>query len=564
MAVFPYAVFLMAFSLPLQCMPLRAAPTINTTYGPVSGLVTVLGSNKTVIRYLGIPFAKAERFEYPVPPNEWTTTLHANKTDKICPQPHLPARKFKVALMSEDCLQLAVYVPGNATESSQLAVMLWIHGGGYDRGDIIEYDGSILATEGNVIVVTAAYRLGVFGFLSANGDNLKGNYGMMDQIEAMKWVNKNIARFGGDPNRVTIFGESAGGYSVALLMLSPLASGLYQNVIMESGTAVALSASLERDEANFRARSFAKAIGCEITSLKDCAKQKTVQEILDAQIKISLQLYFLSMAPVVDGYFLPDSPLKLVQSGKFNKSNIMIGVTQDDGSVFAVYILANKEVSKGIPRSLFKEAIKNQTWTRNQNTHLSELIIYRYTDWYNATDPYLLRQRYLDVNTDANFKAPAILSANAFVKKAAPTYFYQLEKAPKIYPGYPEIPWTGIYHGADVFYIFGGPFLVDKNLTTDADMKLSKDIIALWTNFARTGNPNNPTLVGTIWPQYTADTEEYMGINLNMTVRSQMRPEKMAFWNELVPSIEETIKPTTSSHIPMTTEQTADKKGIST
>ena len=194
MAVFSYAVFLMAFSLLLQCMSLKAAPTINTTYGPVSGLVTVLGSNKTVISYLGIPFAKAERFEYPVPPNEWTTTLHANRTDKICPQPHLPASKFKVALMSEDCLQLAVYVPGNATESTQLAVMLWIHGGGYDRGDIIEYDGSILATEGNVIVVTAAYRLGVFGFLSANGDNLKGNYGMMDQIEAMKWVNKNIAR----------------------------------------------------------------------------------------------------------------------------------------------------------------------------------------------------------------------------------------------------------------------------------------------------------------------------------------------------------------------------------
>ena len=155
--------------------------------------------------------------------------------------------------------------------------------------------------------------------------------------------------------------------------------------------------------------------------------------------------------------------------------------------LWSFFFSANRDVSKGIPKSLFKEAIKNQTWTRNQNTHLSELINYQYTDWYNATDPYLLRQRYLDVNTDANFKAPAILSANAFIKKAAPTYFYQLEKAPKIFPGYPEIPWTGIYHGADVFYIFGGPFLVDKNLTSDADMKLSKDIIALWTNFARTG-----------------------------------------------------------------------------
>ena len=136
---------------------------------------------------------------------------------------------------------------------------------------------------------------------------------------------------------------------------------------------------------------------------------------------------------------------------------------------------------------MFKEAIKNQTWARNQDSRLHELIIYQYTDWLNVTDPYLLLQRYLDVNTDASFKAPAILSANAFVKKQAPTYFYQLEKAPKVFPGFPTIPWTGVYHGADVFYVFSGPFIVDKNLTTDTDKKLSKDIMTLWTNFAKTG-----------------------------------------------------------------------------
>ena len=197
MAVPSSAVFFMVFSMLLLCVSSKTAPTINTTYGPVRGAVTVLGSNKTVIRYLGIPFAKAERFEYPVPPDKWTKTLYANRNTKICPQPRQfpqPATKFKIPLMNEDCLQLAVYVPGNTTDSSALAVMLWIHGGGYIYGDIIDYDGSILATEGNVIVVTAAYRLGVLGFLSSNSDDLKGNYGMLDQIEAMKWVNKNIAR----------------------------------------------------------------------------------------------------------------------------------------------------------------------------------------------------------------------------------------------------------------------------------------------------------------------------------------------------------------------------------
>ena len=182
-------------SLYLCCGFSVASVVINTTYGPVNGSVISLSTNRTVITYLGIPFAKAERFEYPVPPDKWTSTLQANKTDKICPQPSLPGTPpSRLSLMSEDCLLLNVYVPGNATSNSQLAVMLWIHGGAYIIEDTTFYDGSVLATEGNVIVVTTAYRLGVLGFLSSNSGNLKGNYGMLDQIEAMKWVNKNIER----------------------------------------------------------------------------------------------------------------------------------------------------------------------------------------------------------------------------------------------------------------------------------------------------------------------------------------------------------------------------------
>ena len=179
---------------------------VNTTYGPINGSVISLSTNNTVITYLGIPFAKAERFEYPVPPDKWTSILQANKIDKICPQPTLPGSPpSRLSLMSEDCLLLNVYVPGNATSNSQLAVMLWIHGGAYIIEDTTSYDGSVLATEGNVIVVTAAYRLGVLGFLSSNSDNLKGNYGMLDQIEAMKWVNKNIDRW---VSRLLLFSPS--------------------------------------------------------------------------------------------------------------------------------------------------------------------------------------------------------------------------------------------------------------------------------------------------------------------------------------------------------------------
>ena len=193
-----YSVFAsLLYFLALSFFPFRrysvASTIVTTTYGPVNGSVISLSTNKTVITYLGIPFAKAERFEYPVPPDDWTSTLQANRIDKICPQPNL--RPNKLPLMSEECLLLSVYVPANARSSSALPVMLWIHGGAFILGDTLGYDGSVLATEGNVIVVTAAYRLGVFGFLSSNSDNLKGNYGMLDQIEAMKWVNKNIERY---------------------------------------------------------------------------------------------------------------------------------------------------------------------------------------------------------------------------------------------------------------------------------------------------------------------------------------------------------------------------------
>ena len=138
---------------------------------------------------------------------------------------------------------------------------------------------------------------------------------------------------------------------------------------------------------------------------------------------------------------------------------------------------------------MFIEAIKNRTWARDQNSQILDLLIYEYTDWSNATDPFLLRQQLIDINTDANFKAPTIQSANSFVKKNSPTYLYQLEKAPKSFGiGFPPIPsWWGIFHGADLGYTFGSPLLMPKNFTTAAEVKFSKEIMTLWTNFAKTG-----------------------------------------------------------------------------
>ena len=172
------------------------APTVMTTYGPVSGTVLKISTNKTVKSYLGIPFAQAKRFEYPVPPDTWTETLHANATRSVCPQLVMQGTEYQRPLFNEEhCLMLSVCIPEDATSGSRLAVMLWIHGGAFLSGDTLSFNGAVLATEGNVIVVVAAYRLAALGFLSSRSSGLRGNYGMMDQVEAMKWVNKNIARY---------------------------------------------------------------------------------------------------------------------------------------------------------------------------------------------------------------------------------------------------------------------------------------------------------------------------------------------------------------------------------
>ncbi|XP_073242488.1 acetylcholinesterase-like [Porites lutea] len=539
------------------------APTVTTTYGPVSGTVTQLPTNKTVKSYLGIPFAQAKRFEDPVPPNKWTSTLHANATRSVCPQHVLQGTEYQRPLFNEEhCLMLSVYIPENATSGSRLAVMLWIHGGAFLSGDTLSFNGAVLATEGNVIVIVAAYRLAALGFLSSRSSGLRGNYGMMDQVEAMKWVNKNIASFGGDPDKVTIFGESAGGASVGLLMLSPLARGLFQNAIMQSGTAAVLWAVQERNEADSVARHFAKLLGCDESSLKQCAKKKTFQEITDAQSQIYPKEHVLTFCPVVDGYFLPDSPLKLLKAGNFSARNVMVGVTREDGSIFLAPIpgfVKALNVLNGISREVFKEQIKNRVWTRPQTKKSEDLLIYEYTDWSNASDPIVLRKQFIHLLTDSYFKAPAVESADLLVKKQLPTYFYQLEIAPKINFGVPIPDWYGIFHGADIFYTFGFPLLSQKNLTTETEIIFSKKFMTLWSNFAKTGNPNSPTPLEITWPQYKAEREEYAGLGANLTVRSKIRPEKMALWNEFLPeqflALEE---PTTQSSKLATAEAMSD------
>merc|ERR1711936_330322 len=217
---------------------------VHTKYGDVKGCLNSTTDGPPIATFLGIPFAKPPtgklRFKEPQPPESWNGTRDASNFGKRCMQLRTAFKEGDIShLISEDCLYLNVYVRPVATVMPSIPVMVWIHGGGYTTGSgsVPFYNGSRLAERG-VIVVTINYRLGVFGYMSTEDDVMPGNYGMMDQIAALKWVRDNIGFFGGDSNQVTIFGESAGGSSVSLLTMSPLGKGLFRRATMESGASL--------------------------------------------------------------------------------------------------------------------------------------------------------------------------------------------------------------------------------------------------------------------------------------------------------------------------------------
>ncbi|NXE19870.1 SASB hydrolase, partial [Ardeotis kori] len=228
-------------------------PEVVTKYGSVRGYqFKVDAAERSVNVFLGLPFAKPPvgllRFSEPQPPEPWEGVRDATSYPPMCLQDKeqgqyfsdmITNRKEKVPLqVSEDCLYLNVYTPISTGKEEKLPVFVWIHGGGLYFGAASSYDGSALAAFDNVVVVTIQYRLGILGYFSTSDKHARGNWGYLDQVAALRWIQENIIRFGGDPGSVTIVGESAGGISVSALVLSPLAKGLFHKAISESGTAI--------------------------------------------------------------------------------------------------------------------------------------------------------------------------------------------------------------------------------------------------------------------------------------------------------------------------------------
>ncbi|XP_047666342.1 neuroligin-1 isoform X2 [Tachysurus fulvidraco] len=581
-------------------------PVVTTAYGKLRGFKKELNNEilGPVIQFLGVPYAAPptgeRRFQPPEPPTPWNDVRNATHFGPVCPQSVVEGRLPDVMLpvwftnglevvstfvqeQSEDCLFLNIYVPtedGPLTKKqnddlgdndgaedediresgSPKPVMVFIHGGSYMEGTGNMFDGSILASYGNVIVITVNYRLGVLGFLSTGDQAAKGNYGLLDQIQALRWTSENIAFFGGDPLRITVFGSGAGASCVNLLTLSHYSEGnrwsnstkgLFQRAIAQSGTALS-SWAVSFQPAKY-ARMLARKVGCDYQDtmeLVECLQKKDYKELVEQDIQPAR--YHIAFGPVIDGDVIPDDPQILMEQGEFLNYDIMLGVNQGEGLKFVELVV---DGDSGVQANDFDYAVSSFVddlygYPEGKDV-LRETIKFMYTDWADRHNPETRRKTLLALFTDHQWVAPAVATADLHSSFGSPTYFYafyhhcQTEQVPA---------WADAAHGDEIPYVFGLPMIGPTELFpcnfSKNDVMLSAVVMTYWTNFAKTGDPNQPVPQDTkfihtkpnrfeevAWTRYNQKEQLYLHIGLKPRVKEHYRANKVNLWLELVPHL---------------------------
>ncbi|PKN70618.1 MAG: hypothetical protein CVU54_04460 [Deltaproteobacteria bacterium HGW-Deltaproteobacteria-12] len=478
--------------------------------GPICGKV-----EEGMRIFLGIPYAAPPvgelRWKPPQEVASWSQVKSYTDFGPSCPQPKQhDSGKFK-----EDCLYLNVWT-NSETLKKRLPVMVWVHGGAFNFGSAAqpEYNGKNLAQKG-VVVVTINYRLGPLGFLahpllskeSVHGTS--GNYGLLDQIAALKWVQKNIAAFGGDPDRVTIFGQSAGSRSVSLLLISPMSAGLFHRAIAESGGPIIgseyLAPAFNGNMANVSKMSqkLTAKLGCDkAPDVLAAMRAKSAQEWVEAaDCKTDLfddeALFF---APVFDGFVLPKKPLAAF-SGRQHDVPVIVGSTRNEGNL---YLADEKDLSVEKYTSFLKSRFAD-----NYKKALEIFPAHSAKDVAEAID---------SVVTVAANAQPARYVAQSMERKKSKAYLYQFTRRPDT----ALARKLGVHHGAELAYIFGN--LSKAEGYDDIDKDLSNKMMNYWVNFAKTGNPNGKHLP--YWPAYQSKTE------LNLEFSDTIRTNKHLFQKE--------------------------------
>ena len=532
-------------TLPTDANTILKPPRAEVEQGRLSGLWQKTDEDLLAV-FRGVPFAAPPlgrlRWAAPASPLPWSNEKDGTEFGAQCMQssslslfteslvrgqglPESEAQAVISALasrtpppMSEDCLFLNL-TTSNMVPAKNLPVMVWFHGGSHQTGNASSptYQSTKLPQQG-IVLVTANYRLGPFGYLahpalSANDPNgVSSNYGILDQIAALRWIQDNIVAFGGDPNNVTIFGESAGAQAVSELMASPLADRLYHKAIMQSGVYSWHPIGLKH---GFRGIPSAEVIGQSFFALNglatmtaSAAELRAISSDAILNAAISDRRFLGAFLPVADGYVQPDRVLNLILDEKTAPVPILLGYNADEGSLFYQWYQRATRMNHEFPNELparlarFREVFSDDAEMLIQAYGLDEPERYKYGE--------------ADMLGDDSYGVHTRLLADAHAMRELPVYVYQFRRTP------PRVGQTaGAHHAAEIPFVFDTHYLP----LNPTGKRLTDTMVAYWTNFAKYGDPNSDAIPE--WPAYDTKTKRWMILDNEISVEANVRKEKL-------------------------------------
>jgi para-nitrobenzyl esterase len=505
-------------------------PVVLTRQGALEGDI---GPHEVCV-FRGVPYARPPvdelRFRAPEPPSIWVGTRSARTFGPSAVQ---DARIMPdVGRCSEDSLFVNVWTP--AVDHSKRPVMVWLHGGGFHFGSSAQemYDGANLARRGNVVVVSLNYRLGALGFaylrdlLGRHASRVDANNGLRDQIAALRWVKDNIEAFGGDPENVTLFGESAGAMSLGVLLAAPSARGLFRRAIAQSGAA---HHALSLEHASQVAARFMRALGASAEQ-PEALWRSTPEAIVAAQHTCAAEVVELgpegkrlpqtgvTLLPVVDGDVLPEYPLTAIQAGCANEVELLIGTNVDEWNYF---LFLTDPKKRGIDDA---ELLK--VCERRLPGHGSKAVeLYRNT----LGEQVPAWRIFTALETDRTFWAPALRLAEAQAQHNARTFMYLFDYTSPLFQAE-----MGSCHALEIPFVFGGlatPFGRAFAGESPVAHGLSQAMLSAWTGFARSGDPSHEGLGA--WAPYESQVRHTMRLGEQRGLVSDPRPALRPFWDAL-------------------------------
>ena len=487
---------------------------VETTVGKVRGAQE---TKTATCGWRGIPYAAPPvgelRFRSPQPAPAWEGVLDANTFGDRCMQKGIMDLADPPG-ESEDCLYLNVWRPA---KSGRFPVMVWIHGGGYTggSGNLL---GDRLSQAGDVVVVSINYRLNIFGFLAhpelrkADPHNATGGQGSLDQVAALKWVQENIENFGGDKNNVTIFGESAGGWSVCTMLATPLARGLFHRAILESG---GCEISRDLEEGYTFTREVAAALGCEFDDVQ-CLRALSAEELL---AKSPQGVMGVDYIPHHDGYLLTDTPLSMIRAGDFNNVPFLAGSNRDE---FGRMESLKPRLYYSMPSGYKKRVISEYDFSEEEAQNLVELYP---LDQFGGRPV----NAFVQMHADRGLACSTYRGLLAASERQPSVYLYRFD-----YDDQRFGKIMGSFHGLEISFVFGtlsdifGVKLFN-NRNIGPARELSRIVQGYWVNFARNGDPNGPGLPE--WPAFSPGSQKLQVLDVHTRTESaQLFAERCDFW----------------------------------